>query len=191
MFKTTTKLLALILSLVSLTAAAAPKHVIIIRHAEKPENKNANDGGLSPEGRERAQKLVGYFENTLANNYGLPVAIYTFHNKPDGKRSRGIQTVTPLGASLAIPPDSTFEEGAERDLINSILKNNSYDGKTVLICWEHHLIHTLLENLGMDHAPKYPGDAFDRTYVVDLDENGEFLDFHDLAQHLMPNDSEN
>jgi hypothetical protein len=52
---------------------AEPAQVIIIRHAEKPEDGNE----LSLEGRERAAALAPYF---LANldllEFGPPVAIY-------------------------------------------------------------------------------------------------------------------
>jgi hypothetical protein len=183
------RIIALILSLMSFAAWASPDRVIIIRHAEKPEDKKDDTGSLSPVGVERAKKLVDYFEKTLANKYGVPVAIYTFKSKQDGKKFRGVETVTPLATSLKVEVDSSFKEGEEKDLVKFISKAGHYEGKTVLICWEHHLMHEILKQFGMKHAPDVPDAAFDRTWVVDLDKNGDFADFHDLPQHLMPGDS--
>lgn len=183
--------LSLALTLISTASWAAPRHVIIIRHAEKPADNKDDGGSLSSVGWERARRLVGYFNNTLSNTYGEPVAIFAFRNRKSGKRFRAIETVTPLAASLELGVDSNFKQGEETALVSYILKAHRFDGKTVLICWEHKLIHKILESLNIHDAPNYPDEAYDRTYVVDLNQNGEVSGFHDFAQDLMPGDSKN
>ena len=50
----------LVLGLLSLSLHAAPAEVIVIRHAEKPRDKD--DNHLSPAGRERAGRLPEFLK---------------------------------------------------------------------------------------------------------------------------------
>src|SRR5262245_6283919 len=71
-------------------AFGKPARVIILRHAEKPEEGNE----LSQKGRERAAALVPYFLETPDFFKGMPLAaIYAQGPKKEGSSIRSIQTV--------------------------------------------------------------------------------------------------
>jgi hypothetical protein len=71
-------------------------------------------------------------------------------------------------------------------MINEIQTTRAYEGKTVLICWEHHAIRDLARELGVQDAPDFPG-RFDRVWVISW-HNGK-AKLRDLPQQLMQGDS--
>lgn len=69
------------------------------------------------------------------------------------------------------------------------MKNPSYEGKMVLIAWEHRIIPEIAEEFGVMNAPKkWPGEVFDRLWVIDF-EGGKPVNFRNLPQRLMFGDS--
>lgn len=160
----------------------APAQVILIRHGEKPDKGH----DLSPKGQKRAQALVGYFlKNPDVRMFGSPVAIYA-QGVGTHKSRRPVDTVTPLAKALKqkiIPID--FAKGKE--MVAEILKNPRYDGKMVLICWEHHAITDLAKVLGVEDPPKFP-EAYDRTWVITFPAKGKPT-LRKLRQNLLPDDS--
>lgn len=146
-------------------AWAAPAQILIIRHAEKPDKGN----DLSPEGYEHAQKLVAYFEHDAAvTRYGTPFAIFAMDHSSDDESRRPVETVTPLATALGLKIHDKFGKNDLKEISQKVLNDPKYDGKMVLICWEHHVIPNLARELGAKDAPG-TWDDNDFTSVWELD----------------------
>jgi hypothetical protein len=168
-------------------ALAQPAQVVMIRHAEKPLEGNH----LSLQGRERAAALVPYFlETPEIVAFKRPVAIYAQAPKKDTSSVRSIETVKPLADALKLPIKETYIRDDFRKMVAEIQASHEYDGQTVLICWEHKVIPVMAKEFGVEDAPtKWPGSAFDRTWVITF-EPGKKPQLKDLPQKLMYGDSE-
>jgi broad specificity phosphatase PhoE len=168
---------------------AEPAEVVIIRHAEKPDEGNE----LSLAGRERAAALLPYFLGTPAVlEFGRPVAIYAQSQKHASSSLRPIETVQPLADSLHLKINDTFERDDYKKMVAEIKHERKYDRHTVLICWEHKVIPEIAKEFDAEDAPqKWRGNAFDRTWVLKATKNGHQYKFQDLPQKLMFGDSKN
>lgn len=111
-----------------------PKTIYIIRHGEKPNDKDIHE--LSIKGVARAYYLVNYWTN--GKNYPSimkPDIIYCFVNS-HGLDNRSYQLMLPLIQQHAIPVNTSFKDDKdEKSMVQHVMSNNP--GKTVLICWEH------------------------------------------------------
>ena len=162
---------------------ASPAQVILIRHGEKPEEGNE----LNARGRQRAQALVNYFKsNPAVTRYGTPVAIYAMGQHGPSGSMRPIQTVTPLAQSLGLNLLTSYTKNEVTDLAEEILGNHDYDGKMVLICWEHKMIPAIVQALGYANTPEFP-DTYDRTWVLSF-VHGEADSLQILPQALLSGD---
>jgi hypothetical protein len=166
---------------------AHPAQVIIIRHAEKPEDGNE----LSLRGEERAAALVPYFLRTdELLKFKTPVAIYAQKPKNSSSSLRPIETVKPLADALHLNVKDPFIRDDHEKMVEEVLHNPEYEGHTVLICWEHKVIPDIAEELGAEDAPsKWAGKDFDRTWVITF-KPGKAPHCKNLAQRLMYGDSE-
>jgi hypothetical protein len=168
-------------------ALAGPAQVIIIRHGEKPETGS----DLSPRGYQRAQALVGFFQNNPAvTQHGPPAAIYAEKPKPDGSQVRPLETVQPLAASLGLQVDTDYKKADASGLAQSILSNPDYRGRMVLISWEHHVIPAIAQAFGLSRPPDWADDVFDRAWILNFD-GGKPVSLQNVPQRLLPGDSPN
>lgn len=182
-------LLGLVLSLSVSTAWATPAQILIIRHAEKP----ANGPDLDDQGYQRAKLLVNYFETTPAVlKYGTPVAIYAAEpgdvSRDVDASNRPLETVTPLAQALGLKINDSFTHDQTQEVAQDILSNPAYDGKMVLICWEHKKIIDIVQALGVSPLPgKWPGTDFGTVYEINFS-GDQFSSFSQFSEHLMPDD---
>ena len=178
------------------TAFAAPAQIILIRHAEKPEV----GAELNAQGQKRAQALVKFFKtNPAVTAHGTPAAIYAAAPKNEDSSVRSIQTVTPLANALRVQINTDFTRGQANKLTRDIMENPAYDGRLVLICWQHtklvEVALTLAEYNNSSTAVHnsiplvWPDEAFDRVWILDLAPSGKVFSFKNLPQHLLPGDS--
>ena len=129
---------------------ATPAQVVIIRHAEKPDEGNE----LSPQGWLRAKALPQFFNsNKTVNQFGLPAAIYAGAPKHSDSSVRSIQTVTPYAESLGMTIHTEFVKDDFEAMVSEVLNSNAYDGHTVIICWEHDDIPEIAHLFGANDAP--------------------------------------
>jgi hypothetical protein len=169
-------------------ALAAPSQVILIRHGEKPAEGNE----LNERGWQRARALVNYFKTDPGvTRFGPPVAIFAMAPKDEDGSLRPIQTVTPLAESLGLTINSGYKKKQIQKMVDAVMSNPRYEGKMVLICWEHKVIPEIAQAFGASTAPsEWPGgDVYDRTWVLSF-AGGKVLSFADLPQHLLPGDSD-
>lgn len=175
------------------TAFAAPAQIILIRHAEKPEQ----GAELNAQGLKRAEALVDFFRSEPAvTRYGTPAAIYAAAPKNEDSSVRSIQTVAPLARALGLRIDTRFTRGQTRKLVKAIMENPAYDGRMVLVCWQHTNLVTIAQELAeYNSSPRitipttWPDGSFDRVWVLDL-AKGKVTAFKDLPQRLLPGDSD-
>ena len=167
-------------------AFAAPAQVIIIRHGEKPPS----GPDLDEQGYARAQALVGFFQNNPAvTQFGTPAAIYAMDPKGPNGSMRAIETVTPLAQALGQSIDTDYKRKDIPQLVQDILGNPAYDGKMVLICWEHSVIPDIVDAFGWTSAPQsWAGSSFDRAWVLTFT-GDRVTDFVDVPEHVLPGDS--
>ncbi len=146
--------------LVSPQLIAVPAQIIIVRHGEKPPGDEAN---LTTRGRERAQALAVFFkEDPFVLDFGFPTAIYAFKAVSE----RAPETMIPLALQLGIPVDSDFTSQVPEMVAELILNDPKYDGKMVLMCWDHSRLPLLISALKGPMIHKPPGERFDLIYKL-------------------------
>ena len=146
--------------------APQPAQIILIRHADEPDDpKNPH---LSPAGVQRAEDLVSFITNDSAmTRYGSPVAVFATRTTKHGNAVRTQETVAPLARALKLPVQTPFFSEDYAALAKRILKDTRYAGKTVLICWNHEEIPQLVKALGVSpKPPKWKDKVYDLVYII-------------------------
>lgn len=118
-----------------------PRNIIVIRHAEKPEDEN--DRGLSEVGKLRAKRLRVFALET----YGPLDYIFAAADSERSERPR--KTVKPLAKLLEQEVHTPYDNKNSKELAEHLFREKQYHGKRILICWHHGEIPTLLEHLGV------------------------------------------
>lgn len=153
----------------SLGAHAMPAQVIVIRHGEKPRDKNAKH--LAEAGVERAARLVDYLkQNPELSKLGPPAALIAARQTKEGGGQRTSETLEPLARDLKLAIQTPYQSDRSDKLAALVRTSKRYDGKVVLICWTHERMPELIEALGIHPAPaKVPDDAYDLVYLIRYD----------------------
>jgi hypothetical protein len=156
--------------LLSLTAAyGLPKQIIILRHAEKTDN-----GGLCSVGEGRSKKLVAQYlgrgaKDSLFVSGEQPAGFYaiTGHTKETIELAAKSWSGVPLKfPDKAYKNKDDWENQWTKDAANEALTN--YDGKIVVMAWEHHRIAD--DSRNADDSPKYP-ETLRHLLGIDKSEN--------------------
>ena len=159
--------------------SSGPAIVMIIRHAEKPEDKDPN---LSPKGFQRADALA----HVIPDHFPRPD--FLFATKRSAHSERPLETITPLARAMHMDVESKLKDAEFAQLAHQILTEPKYAGKTVLIAWHHGEIPSLAHALGAKDAPDtWKGDVFDRLWKITYDHG--VATWQDLPQHALPGDS--
>lgn len=169
-----------------LAVSGKPAQVIIIRHGEKPEA----GPGLTTKGKLRASALAPYFLfEEAVTRYKHPIAVYAPHEKGGKFEVRADLTVQPLVESLQQPLQNGYRKDEVDPLAQEILTEPRYQGRMVLICWEHTQIPNIAKALGAKDVPDHwPGKAYDRLWILTYHDDGQ-VTFQDLPQRLLFGDS--
>jgi len=133
--------------------------VVLIRHAERPDNgDNLNCKGLN-----RSLMLAP----VLFNKFGIPSKIYIPEIVTDQevKRSRMLQTISPFAIRYNLALNAAYSETASKKISQAILKQKG----TVLVVWEHNNIVPIVSALGIDtHKLRWADDDFDSIWIIDF-----------------------
>jgi len=166
---------------------AQPAQVIILRHAEKPEDESHDH--LSPRGEERARALVGLFTNSPAlTANGLPVALFTPRVTRNRTSVRPRETLEPLAKQLHLPIFSPYQAKEFAELAGMILRNPDYRGRTVVICWVEDYLPDLGQAFGVKgRKTSWKNEVFDRVWSITFPDGKAKLE--DLPQRLLPGDT--
>ncbi len=177
----------------------APTKIMIIRHAEKPdqnggvlgidESGRPDPNQLSVRGWQRTGALVPFFASAGQEGHkaiATPSAIFACKPNNGAGSVRSFSTVSPLAGVLGIPVIDEFEksdDSALRDTVNSI-------SGIVLICWSHKLIPGIARGLAgeVDGLPReWPAGRFDLVWILDRTAGG--WSFSQRGQLLLPGDT--
>jgi hypothetical protein len=170
-----------IFSTFATTVFATPAEVLIIRHAEKTSGTEH----LSPKGEQRAQALVELF---AGSRFPTPNVIFAASPHHADGSIRSIQTVTPLARALHLKIHQDLDTHEVKELVSTILNSAEYDGKVVLICWEHKRIPEIASEFGVSENVDWDRLVFDRVWKLKFNQAGQ-VRFTDLPQNLLPGDS--
>jgi hypothetical protein len=179
-----------------------PRHVLIIRHAEKTGDKE--DVHLSRRGQDRAEALDRLFVTAPGRPDPFPRPDFIFAACDHKDSHRPIETVTPLAKKLKLTVDTRFDnklpapadkgdapkKAGMAELRDELFGTPKYAGKTVLVSWRHSTLPALAGTLKAGKVPEKWGDeVFDRVWQISYDETGAAT-FRDRPQRLLPGDSE-
>jgi hypothetical protein len=162
-----------------------PARVLIIRHAEKP-----NDGlsvHLSEDGKKRAEMLPKLFEKSDDRPVPFPKPDFLIATRNTKNSQRPAETLAPLAKSLDLEVDAGFDHQNPAAFAKAIFGTPKYAGKTVLVCWHHGAIVELAKSLGAESPPEWKDGVYDRVWDLTFDEQGK-ITFHNRPMHLMPGD---
>jgi hypothetical protein len=180
----------------------AARKIMVIRHAEKPDDEGTISGvdvqgGQNPEeltvqGWQRAGALVRFFAPTTGHfadpRIETPSVIFAGAVAPHSKSLRPQRTVSPLADLLGRNRlRLEFSEGQEGLLINAAIAA----GDVVLISWHHEAIPAIKDViLGNQSQPrKWAKDRFDLVWVFTRSA-GEWQ-FEQVPQLLLAGDKSN
>jgi len=124
-----------------------PKTILVMRHAEKPDDPD--DPDLTKAGEARAIKLAAF----IPEQFGKPDFIFASAITPHS--ARPYETVEPLSKASGIGIDATIADNDYGALAKQLLTKTKYADKLVLVCWHHGNIPSLLRYLGAS-AGSYP-----------------------------------
>jgi hypothetical protein len=169
----------------NLFAYATPHTIIIVRHGEKLDDDHPD---LSPQGCQRAFQLRNFFEPYRSSVAGI------FAQQPNraGGSIRPIETVAPTAKEFNLKVNNDYTKEEFKKISKDILNSPEYDGKTVIISWEHSAILELAPKLGVNVKKKldeWPGTIFDQAWVLTYkhsDPNNVSLEI--VAEHVLPTD---
>lgn len=164
--------------------ATTTETILFIRHGEKPEE---GLGQLSCQGLNRALALPG----VIRRKYQRLDAVFApnpSEQKPDGPGDDGddrtaydyvrpLATAEPTAIAFGLPVRT---EIGFRDIakLKAALLEPAYRNATVLVAWEHHMIHDLVPDLvgslggKPDDVPKWKKKDFDSIWRVTIQRTG-------------------
>jgi hypothetical protein len=143
-------------------ARATPELVLLLRHGHKSGEEAVYN--LSPQGFERALALAAL----LPRCFGRPSQIRTFYLDPESsKNARSYQTAVPLAVATGV--NITIDMASRENSFRSgrhILTDPSFDGRRVVIFWEHRRLPELAAGLGWPTMAPIGNDDFDQLFAL-------------------------
>jgi phosphohistidine phosphatase SixA len=154
----------------------APKTILVMRHAEKPDDPYNPD--LSKAGMERAARLAQY----IPDQFGTPDFVIAAAVSPHSMRP--YQTVVPLAKEQQILIDSRIASSDYSYLAHRLINKSKYKGSLILLCWHHGQIPPLLDALTVPEG-SYPSpwDKHVFNLIIELKfRDGEFHKAKEIAE---------
>jgi len=177
----------------------APAKIMIIRHAEKPDQNGGvlgiDEAGrpdpnqLSVRGWQRTGALVPFFASARQEGregIATPSAIFACKPYIGANSVRSFSTVSPLASVLGVPVNHDFNKIDAPALLSTVSSTSG----AVLICWSHKLIPAIARGLAgeLPGLPReWPAGRFDLVWI--LDRVGAGWSFSQLGQLLLPGDA--
>jgi hypothetical protein len=176
---------------VAIAVQAMPAQVMIIRHAEKFEDRQKIH--LNPQGQTRAKALAQFFQSDpRVMEYGVPAAIIAQKPSQKKKSVRCEETVEPLAQALSRQVINRFAYGEVAELAEWLRASSEWDAKSVLVCLQHADIVPIAKALGVPRVrqPVWPHETYDRVWLIDFSPaDGKVTSFRDIPQCLLFGDS--
>ena len=163
-------------------------NILMIRHAEKPDDPN--DPTLSLFGKERARAYVVYFQNFTIDSEVIELD-YLFAAKDSSGSDRPYLTLKHLAKALGLSIDDKYKDKDYGELAKHILKNGKYDDSNILICWRHGNLLEFAKALGAPATTlpeSWPVDVFGWLLQLRFDAEGTLKVVPMINQQLMYGD---
>jgi len=131
--------------------------LVFIRHAERPEDGD----NLTCQGFNRSLLLPAL----LYKKFGKPDNVYipTVNSGEVTKKSRMLETVTPLLVKYGLTANSAYDEKDYKGLSRALLHENG----TIIIVWDHKNIPPILEELGINgDLLHWSGNDYESIWIV-------------------------
>ena len=138
--------------------------VIVMRHAEK--SPDLNDPHLTVAGEQRAMSLSTY----IPARFGKPDFIFATMNSLHS--SRPYETVFPLSQVIGVPIDQSHADQDYGALALDLRGAERYRDKSILICWHHGNIPSLLNAMGAlagTYPDPWPSTTFNMIMKLTID----------------------
>jgi broad specificity phosphatase PhoE len=175
--------------------------VMLIRHAEKPQDSSRPYGvtaegerekeSLTVRGWQRAGALVHLFApadgRPQDRSLARPQFLYASKPKKQNGSRRPVETLTPLAEKLAIRINCNFmrfETGGMLEEVRACVG-------VVLISWQHNYLPEIANGLLGDEKTvpqQWPEDRYDMVWVLDLDPTSGRYNFKQVPQLLLMGD---
>ncbi len=165
---------------------AMPARVILLRHAEKPEDDN--NIHLSAQGKLRAHALVAFFADRLGvSTTNPPSALFAARPSRGAPSVRTQETLKPLAAALNLPILKPDHADGFAVLAKHVLEDPKFDGKTVIVCWTHNELGDFARALGAKPKPKeWSPSVYDRVWEITFEKK---IRCRTVLQRLLPSDT--
>jgi len=175
----------------TISAQAMPAQVMIIRHAEKFEDRHRIH--LNPRGQTRAKALAEFFRSDpRVLQHGVVSAIIAQSPSRQKKSVRCEETVEPLAQALGRKIINRFAYGEVKELVEWLRASREWDSKSVVICAGHMDIVPIAKSLGVPFLRQHvwPHETYDRVWLIDFSPtDGKVTSFRDIPQCLLFGDS--
>lgn len=180
-------LIILLLLVFNAAAQSQPAQIILLRHAEKPDDESSDR--LSSRGEDRARALVGMFTNSpTLTAHGQPAALFAPRQTRNRTSLRPYQTLQPLAQELHLTIRMPYSAREYNELAQKILKSSDLKEKVVVICWVHDYLPELAQAFGVkSKKTAWKNSEFDRVWSITFKDGKARLE--DIPQHLLPGDS--
>ena len=140
--------------------AASPTTVILVRHAERG-TEPANDPLITPEGQERAKRLVA-----VVKDAGVDAILTT-------QFQRTKLTAQPSAEALGITPEVVAASGQDHPQAVARHIREKLAGRTVLVVGHSNTINAIAVALGAAHPGMIEDSVYDNLYVVTVPAEGK------------------
>jgi phosphohistidine phosphatase SixA len=107
-----------------------PKTLILMRHAEKPDDPR--DPDLTAAGMQRAKTIARWIPEQL----GAPPD-FIFAAAISKHSARPFETVKPLAKSTGVAIDGTVADQDYAVLAQELLSDARYENALIVVCWHH------------------------------------------------------
>jgi hypothetical protein len=121
--------------------ADRPQFVLVMRHAEKPDDPS--DPDLTAVGQARAEALADY----IPREFGVPDFIFAAALSKNS--ARPFETVKPLSKRTGVAIDATIADNDYGVLAKDLLSKPKFAGRRIVVCWHHGNIPSLMRALGV------------------------------------------
>jgi len=120
----------------------APARIVLLRHAEKPDDPR--DPDLSQAGEARAKMLA----TLIPKRFGRPD--FLFAAAPSTYSNRPVETLLPLAKTQCLELRDKIADQDYPVLANDLLAKAKYKDAAVVVCWHHGHIPDFALELGVD-----------------------------------------
>lgn len=101
---------------------------------------------------------------------------------------RSIQTLKYVADEFHLAINTDFTDAKAEEMVKFVKENAAFNGKFVVICWNHDSVKKIVKAFGLKKPPKMEGEQFDRSYLMSFPGSGAGT-LEVLPQRLLPTDS--